>query len=83
MFSKREFYAYDSGVVHGWDAANYEDAHSHQSYQTRPDWVTSDLTAAYQAGHADGYDRFFDGQWVDGSPMGADETEYAPALNDD
>jgi len=65
------------GVDHGWDAANYADAYgvtqtqeeeaaarAAQYAEVDPSFDTS----AYTTGFAEGWERFTEGQWQDGSP---------------
>lgn len=68
--------AYESGIAHGWNAANFEDAYGarDRSADTRPGWVKStDQISGYDTGWHDGYDRYFDDLWQDGSPREDDE----------
>lgn len=71
--------AFERGIQHGWDAANFAEAYGsdetrQQEGRRRAEFeVGAEDKAAYRRGFNVGWDRFAEGLWSDGTPIPVDD----------
>ncbi len=68
---------HERGIAQGWDAANYADAYGssetpeQEAARRGQEYADVDPTfdvSAYTTGFAEGWERYTNGQWQDGTP---------------
>lgn len=60
------------GISHGWDAANYAEAYGQTETAHEEATRRGDGDTRYVDGFMEGWERYANNQWQDGTPRGED-----------